>query len=190
MIYFTADLHLGHANILSHTGRPFASVEEMDAALIQNWNRKVHRNDTVYILGDLIFRNAVPAEEYLEQLKGVKHLIIGNHDRDWMKRTDLAKYLATAQLMTEINDGRHRITLCHYPMMSWNRCNQGAFHIHGHIHNNRNDSYWPLLQQMPQALNAGVDINEFAPVTFDELVENNKRFKESEESTCSQEKPL
>lgn len=37
-----------------------------------------------------------------------------------------------AELMAEINDGRHRITLCHYPMMSWNRCNQGAFHIHGH----------------------------------------------------------
>lgn len=49
------------------------------------------------------------------------------------------------------------------------------------IHNNRNDSYWPLLLQMPHALNAGVDVNGFAPVTFNELVENNRIFKESEE---------
>lgn len=83
--------------------------------------------------------------------------------------------------MAEINDGSHKITLCHYPMMSWNGCNKGAFHIHGHIHNNRNDSYWPLLLQMPHALNAGVDVNGFAPVTFNELVENNRIFKESEE---------
>jgi len=180
MIYFTADQHFGHANILKHTGRPFATIEEMDAVLLQNWNRKVHRNDTVYILGDLFFRNAVSAENYLRCMKGIKHLIIGNHDKDWMKRIDLSQYFASVNLMAEINDGRHRITLCHYPMMSWNGCNKGAFHIHGHIHNNRNDSYWPFLRQMPQALNAGVDINKFAPVTFEELVENNRIFKESE----------
>ena len=180
MIYFTSDQHFGHTNILKHTDRPFSSTEEMDAALIRNWNSKVHRNDTVYILGDLFFRNSVPAEEYLRQLKGIKHLIIGNHDKDWMKRIDLPQFFASAQLMAEINDGNHRITLCHYPMMSWNGCNKGAFHIHGHIHNNRNDSYWPLLRRMPQALNAGVDINGFSPVTFKELVENNRVFKESE----------
>lgn len=113
---------------------------------------------------------------------GVRELlIIGNHDKDWMKRTNLSGHFASVQLMAEINDGSHKITLCHYPMMSWNGCNKGAFHIHGHIHNNRNDSYWPLLLQMPHALNAGVDVNGFAPVTFNELVENNRIFKESEE---------
>lgn len=34
-----------------------------------------------------------------------------------------------------------------------------------------------MLAQMDKALNAGVDINGFAPVTFEELVENNRRFK-------------
>lgn len=95
MIYFTSDQHFGHSNILKHTGRPFSSIEEMDAALIRNWNAKVHRNDIVYILGDLFFRNSTPAEEYLHQLKGVKHLIIGNHDKDWMKRTNLSGHFAS-----------------------------------------------------------------------------------------------
>lgn len=178
MVYFTADLHLGHANILKHTGRPFDTIEEMNHTLISNWNRKVHRNDTVYIMGDLFFRNAVPAEELLRQMKGKKHLVVGNHDKDWMKTVELTEHFETVQFMAEVNDGNHRLTLCHYPMMAWNKCNRGSFLIHGHIHNNRNDTYWPLLRNMPNALNAGVDINNYEPVTFAELVQNNQRFKE------------
>ena len=34
MIYYTSDLHLGHANVIRHCDRPFADANEMDAALI------------------------------------------------------------------------------------------------------------------------------------------------------------
>ena len=34
MVFFTADLHFGHANIIRHCARPFADVEEMDLSLI------------------------------------------------------------------------------------------------------------------------------------------------------------
>ena len=49
--------------------------------------------------------------------------------------------------------------------------------IYGHIHNNTGGSYWPLLHQMDQALNAGVDVNRFMPVIFEEMVENNRLFR-------------
>jgi calcineurin-like phosphoesterase family protein len=62
-------------------------------------------------------------------------------------------------------------------MMSWDGMSKGSFLIFGHIHNNTNDTYWPLLKTMTNALNASVDINGFMPVTFDELVENNERFQ-------------
>ena len=67
MIYFTADTHFDHANIIRFCNRPFATVGEMNEALIANWNRKVHGNDTVYILGDMFFRttdSAFRANDY------------------------------------------------------------------------------------------------------------------------------
>lgn len=178
MIFYTADLHIGHANIIKHCQRPFESVEEMNQALLHNWNKAIHRDDTVYILGDLFFRNSVPAEEYLQQMKGKKHLIVGNHDSSWMKKVDLAKYFDEVSHMAEIIDGSQRLTLCHYPMMSWNGCNRDAYQIYGHIHNNRNDTYWPLLSESTLSLNAGVDINGFRPVALQELIRNNANYKE------------
>lgn len=57
MIFFTSDLHLGHENCIRLCNRPFSSIEEMDETLIENWNHKVTGKDTVYILGDLIYRS-------------------------------------------------------------------------------------------------------------------------------------
>ena len=154
MIFFTADLHLGHANIIKHCCRPFKTVEEMDEHLISTWNSHVRQNDTVHILGDLIFRSAESPEHYLDRLRGKKHLILGNHDKDWIKKTDLTKFFVTVERFAEISDGQHKMTLCHYPLMSWNHMAKGSYMIHGHIHNNREGSYFPFLRQMPNLLNA------------------------------------
>jgi calcineurin-like phosphoesterase family protein len=177
MIFFTADHHFGHKNIIKHSTRPFQTVEEMDDVLLANWNATVKPQDTVYILGDLFFRNATSAEEYLQKLHGKKHLLIGNHDKDWMKKTNLPRHFESVERMTEINDGSHKITLCHYPMMTWNGIAKGSYMIHGHIHNNTDADYFALIRNMPNILNAGVDVNAYKPVKFNELVKNNERFK-------------
>jgi calcineurin-like phosphoesterase family protein len=51
--FYIADLHFGHWNIVRYDNRPFESIEEMDNALIRNWNNVVSDEDTVYILGDI-----------------------------------------------------------------------------------------------------------------------------------------
>lgn len=38
--------------------------------------------------------------------------------------------------------------------------------------------FWPLIAARENVLNAGVDLNGFQPVLFEELFENNMRFKE------------
>ncbi len=50
MIYFTADTHFGHENVIRFCGRPYATAAEMDEALIENWNSRVKGNDTELIL--------------------------------------------------------------------------------------------------------------------------------------------
>jgi calcineurin-like phosphoesterase family protein len=177
MIFFTADQHFGHANIIKHCGRPFSKSAEMDEALLDKWNSCIGHNDTIYIIGDLFFRNTTFAQDYLNRMNGKKHMIIGNHDKDWMKRVDLPSFFESMSHMLELSDGSHRITLCHYPMMTWNGAAKGSYMIHGHIHNNTNAEYFKLICAMPNILNAGVDINDFRPVTFKELLVNNQKFK-------------
>ena len=60
MYYYIADPHFGHENILKLCDRPYATIEEMNEAMIQRWNQRVTGNDTVFILGDLFFRCADP----------------------------------------------------------------------------------------------------------------------------------
>lgn len=36
--FFSADTHFGHANIISHCARPFASVKDMDEAMVTRWS--------------------------------------------------------------------------------------------------------------------------------------------------------
>jgi len=65
--------------------------------------------------------------------------------------------------------------------MTWSGASKGSYMVYGHIHNNTNDGFFPFICSMPNLLNAGVDVNDFQLVTFDELVENNMKFKESHE---------
>src|SRR5262252_6316435 len=51
-LLFTADTHFGHGGALGLYRRPFASVANMDAALIERWNRVVAATDDLYHLGD------------------------------------------------------------------------------------------------------------------------------------------
>ena len=67
MIFFTSDLHLGHANIIRLCNRPFSNVEEMDETIINNWNSVVTDNDDVYILGDFSYKSENPIS-YLKKL--------------------------------------------------------------------------------------------------------------------------
>lgn len=176
MIFFTPDLHLGHENCIRLCNRPFSSIEEMDETLIENWNHKVTGKDTVYILGDLIYRSQKPPEEYLRRLRGKKHLILGNHDRGWIRSCQMERFFESVNNLLYVADGKRQYTLCHYPMMSWPHIMR-CYMVFGHIHGNTDADYWPLIQGNERMLNAGVDVNHFEPVTFEEMEANNLLYK-------------
>lgn len=177
MNYYIADTHFGHANVIRHDNRPFSSIEEMDRAIIENWNTRVENSDDIYIVGDFIYRGEHGPEWYLKQLHGRKHFIIGNHDGAVLKNKDALKHFVEIDKMMHVIDGRNHICLCHFPIAEWNGYYKGHYHIYAHIHNNTNDVYY-FMKKYDRALNAGCMINNYMPVTFNELIENNKKFKE------------
>ena len=78
MVYFTSDMHFGHEAIINMQNRPFGSVEEMDHVLMQNFNPVVHKNDTVYILGDICHHmKTEQADELIKKLNGKKYFVKG-----------------------------------------------------------------------------------------------------------------
>ncbi len=176
MILYTSDLHFGHKNVIRFDHRPFLDIDEMDHVLIELWNGRVQPDDTVYIVGDICYRNNRPVEWYLRQLKGHKILILGNHDTPILKNNAALSYLEGVEKMAHIKDGDKQICLCHFPIAEWNSFHHGSWHIYGHIHNRRDASY-KYMKTLDHALNAGCMINNYTPASFNELVRNNEIFK-------------
>ena len=181
--YFIADTHFGNENTMKKCGRPYKKVKDMDEAMISSWNNVVKDDDDVYILGDFTLYWSTKEEVFdiLDQLKGKKHLIIGNHDEGWISQCteeELLKYFCTLpQKEAVISLEGKRIELCHYPKFKFR-----GIMIHGHIHNFRNqNSGWSTIKGNKSILNAGVDINGFRPVTLWELEDNNNAFKSLKE---------
>jgi calcineurin-like phosphoesterase family protein len=168
-IYFTSDPQFGHANIIKYSNRPFASVGEMDATIIDRWNQRVGPDDTLYCLGDwCLWRGSKSigqvAELYRQQVKCRKIiLILGNHDK--RGRNDgrfLKQFESTHELLEIVVEGQH-IVLCHYAMRVWNKSHHGSFHLYGHSHGSLPDD------PTSRSFDCGVDCFDFYPVRFEEV---------------------
>ena len=197
-IFYIADTHFGHENILKLCNRPFDSIEAMTEALVENWNSRVKGNDKVYILGDMFYKTA-DAEGILKRLKGQKHLILGNHDASWLEeytvsksekmdtlphqsyrfvksKADVSLYFKSVSQILQMTDGDCGCMLCHYPLLTWKH-EKRLYMIHGHLHEDTSDPFFHHLAENERILNAGVDINGYMPVTLEEMIENNRAFK-------------
>jgi calcineurin-like phosphoesterase family protein len=84
--FFTADEHYGHANIIRYCNRPFTSVDQMDAEIIQRHNEIVGLKDVVIHAGDFTLSKKPPAENYIRQLNGTHIFLKGSHDY-WLKKS-------------------------------------------------------------------------------------------------------
>lgn len=136
--WFSSDLHFGHKGILQFcpNSRPYASVEEMNQALIKNYQEQVSPEDHVYLLGDIFFCRADPAIEIIKQLPGHKHLIYGNHDKVIRSNSTLRSYFTSISDYKEIKVEGRDVVLFHYPIWEWSRIQYGSYHLFGHVHGN------------------------------------------------------
>ena len=173
MKFYTADLHLDHRNVIKLSKRPFNDIDELQSAIIRNWNAKVSEGDDVYILGDSAFK-ATTLRYILPKLNGTKHILRGNHD--YKEINKLERLAAEPQNKKEFknvhfhgdihsvsDDGQH-IVLCHYPIYEWHKYQRGSLHYHGHCHHNIGRSF------KDRAYDVGVDGWNFTPVTTQEIL--------------------
>lgn len=157
-VFFTSDTHWSDHRTLNIGRRPFASVAEMDEALVANWNAVVGPADEVWHLGD-VARRAGDVAGLLERLHGTKHLIRGNNDPPG---TCEAGGWASVGDYRELEMDGLFLVLCHYPFRSWNRQGRGAVNLHGHSHGR--------LKPMTRQYDVGVDARGFRPVALAELL--------------------
>jgi calcineurin-like phosphoesterase family protein len=163
-IFFTSDQHFSHENVIKFCNRPYASSEEMNQALIDNFNRTVGPDDITYFLGDMFFCKRGEAMSIMSCLNGRKRLILGNHDKVIKNNKSLQDQfeIIHPDLHEETIDGI-KVVMCHYPLLSWNKATHGSFMLYGHAHNGI--PFDPQYRRM----DVGVDAHNYAPISWADI---------------------
>src|SRR5262249_19822217 len=183
-VWFTADLHLGHGNIIRYCQRPHLNADEKkkaaedcrgrwrvsedtvrrhDEALIDAINSRVDVRDVLWIVGDFCWGQRAEAARYRSEIRCRNvYLVWGNHDH-----RSVGPVFDNAIEHGMFRVGDQDIWLCHYPLRSWNRRFHGAWHLYGHVHGrfeseDRANPAW-LTKDV------GVDACDYRPWSFDEL---------------------
>lgn len=183
-VWFTADTHFGHENIIKYCQRPFLSpaeaaavrgnsrtklrlsaetVHRHDEDLLTAINSRVAEHDTLWVLGDFCWGGLQEAKVYRNRIRCRNvHLVWGNHDHRSIRP---AFTEAIEQGMIRI-DGQE-VWLNHYPMRSWNKSFHGSWHLYGHVHGRlgAEDAARPALL----VKDVGVDACEYRPWSFEDL---------------------
>jgi calcineurin-like phosphoesterase family protein len=128
-VRFIADLHLGHANMALRRG--FSTVEEHDNHIIESWNSVVSKRDVTYVLGDVTMEKKA-SYHLLDKLNGVKHVVLGNHDR----RQDVTSLLEHVESVAGMVNYKG-IILTHCPIHPMELQHRFSRNIHGHIHDSQ-----------------------------------------------------
>lgn len=178
-LFFTSDNHFNHANIIKFCNRPFDSVEEMNEALISNWNNTVPKDGIVFHLGDFAFGGSEVWHKILSRLNGQIHLILGNHDLKNF-RQGYADSFASVQEQLTIDIDKKKVILTHFPLLCYHGAwgtEMNVWNLHGHIHvcknkqTNTGKDFERMKLAFPTQYDVGVDLNDYTPISFDEVKE-------------------
>jgi len=182
-VWFTSDWHFGHRNILTlGEGRPWATIEEHDQALVDSHNSLVSPDDVVFVLGDVAMGDINISLQRCAAMLGRKYLLCGNHDRptmcpevkrqDWIDRYKVDGGFVDVQTVNQfpitLLDG-YTVIASHYPFAGESvegrpdrftdrRPIDDLEHwlVHGHVHRS-----WKVNGRQ---INVGVDVWDYQPV--------------------------
>jgi calcineurin-like phosphoesterase family protein len=128
----------------------------MNESMIEKWNEVVTKKDIVYYLGDFGLAPKEQLTKIVERLNFKKLVLVkGNHDKSDSAMLEIG-FTEVHKYMDLKIQGRS-IFLSHVPMVS-------KYHdvvLCGHVHDK--------FKLNGSIYNVGVDVNEFRPVSIDEI---------------------
>lgn len=171
-----SDPHFNHHNMAcvftlddGSKARPFTDASHMNQTLLNRYRALVQPEDTVWWLGDVVFKPHAALIEAIASLPGTRYLILGNHDRE--SATLYARMGFTKLRSSWQTEG---MLFTHIPVHQGQlRVRRGAqmVNVHGHTHTNEvqgpyvnvcveKTAYqplaWPVLMQRVEAKRAAM----------------------------------
>lgn len=198
-IRYISDLHFLHQNCLRYDNRPWQTVEEETEEMIRLWNETVAKDDTVYILGDVVWSHKYADwVRILNRLNGRKWIVKGNHDKTEILRDLVGSLTITAwdhQMVVQDpgSDGKARyVVLNHSPMPFFvNMHHDNTYHLYGHVHISFDAQVIKHVRRQIEQLylhevrmyNVGCMVPgmNYVPRTLDEIIAIDKANREHEE---------
>lgn len=162
-VFFTADCHFGHTNIIKYCGRPFKNINHMNEEIVERWNKKVKPDDLVYHLGDFAYKGQLNARNFEHRLNGNIVHVQGNHDKNNGVKTCITSCI--------MEFGGKVAYVKHEPPSLWQNGTIESKVIAlcdmilcGHVH-----SLWKyqVISSMGKTIpmiNVGVDVWDYAPI--------------------------
>ena len=174
--FFTADTHFDDDFAIEYFNRPFQSTDEMNRVMVENWNRAVAPSDTIYHLGDFTLESILHFTKWASQLNGNIKIMPGSHDQPWLKDFVNSDKVQVISLLVSLEfpqlntrEDPQVIVLCHYSMQTWDRSQQGAWHLFGHSHGR--------LKGIGLSFDVGVDCTGFTPLSLEAVATKMAKLK-------------
>ena len=175
-LFFTSDTHYMHKNICrgvtnwtdaNDLTRDFKTLDEMNDRIVNGINMLVGQDDILFHLGDWSFGGFERIEEFRNRIncKNI-HLVLGNHDHHIERdREGIRRLFTSVHQYVELEvDKQYNYVLMHYPIMSWNKMNDGTIHLHGHVHLPPNK-----ILGKGRMMDVGMDGSKLLPVKMDTI---------------------
>lgn len=198
-VFFTADLHISHGNIIKYCNRPFLTdldrkaladlggawgrersdwritreaVEMMDNTIIDNINDTVGENDILWTLGDFAF---IKHDTYNACKKIRDRIRCRTVNHIWGNHDDysIRSVFNEVHDMSSIWVGKRKVIMCHYAMAIWDKSHHGAYMLYGHSHGTAEpwlDKVMPGRRSMDVGIdNAAKILGYYKPFSFEEI---------------------
>ena len=161
--WFTSDTHFGAKRTLELSKRPFIDTFNMDMTLISNWNKLVHKNDTVCFLGDFGEFDTLKVLNFKKM-----QFVYGNYETRDLDNAikELEKYENIERYSNDdlvyVSPKKNEYILRHEPLNpEKEHFKKNAFYAFGHIHGR--DQY------KRNGIDVGMDANNYCPISSDTL---------------------